>query len=489
MLTLRQEVKRKQNTHPPLPKTHWIVPAATVLLMLAMLPGLFLSSLQLITLAAGMLFVLFLPLWGQEEFDWFSPWNIVIYVSLVSIFFRSIYIVFDLPGRVTVSSYFLLGRSEEFLIFPAFVMLLSFSFLSLGYLIGPNKPAHFTVKIARSDQWRDSYLLLIVLALLIISLISLVTLLGRTGGLETLSAKRGVASAIQEYRIHGYLLLGARLSGIAAYLLLAGMLTKRTIWNWRLLLLGIAVAMALFLEVYMSSRGAAAFLLINMVAIAFYLRNKRLKILSVLITGITILALFQILTILRSSGGNLASLFTTSTSPFRVVDSLIVNRNLIDISKTAHIISAVPEKLPYQWGQTLVTWAFAWIPRSFWASKPIVNTGQILGPTVFGSSTAIGGGGVPPGLIAELFWNFSLPGVLVGSILLGYLLKVIGVTLQAYHLNRNVVLLYVTSFMTIGIGLLGSSVSQVIIGFLTNFVPMYLILHIVTLKTDPRGGS
>ena len=90
-----------------------------------------------------------------------------------------------------------------------------------------------------------------------------------------------------------------------------------------------------------------------------------------------------------------------------VLESIVLNRNQIELPKTAHIINAVPETLDFQYGKTLTRWLAAPIPREVWPDKPVIHPGPIIGNRIYGQRVA----GVPPGLIAELWWNFGWFGI------------------------------------------------------------------------------
>lgn len=460
-------------------------------LILAAVPGLFSPSCLLISLAACSLLVVTLPLLCQQRADWFSMWNFVLYVVLLGFFVRAVYITFDIPDSATIQRVFLLGQGKDFLLLPAGLILSALVSMTVGYVVGPLDARRVTLPGLRTGRWNEQRLVVVVVCLLVTSSLALSALVARTGsfGLENLSAKRFVARYVEDYYAHGYLRLAAGISELAAYLLMAKVVSGARARGREFVFLGVSVALVSFSAVYQSSRGTLAFVVIRMIAISYYLRGRKINLLSLVSGGILSLVLIQGLTYLR--GGRLLdeSLIRDSFNLVDALNSVVVNRNFLDVSKTAHIVAAVPDSLGYQWGRTLTLWAVSWVPRSMWRGKPITSIGQILGPAVFGGSTRIGGGGVPPGIVAELYWNFSVPGVILGCFLVGYLLRVIYAHFEASSWSRSMVLLYVVGFMNLGMSLLGGDVTRTVISVLASVVPLYAILYFITDRSSLTSGE
>jgi hypothetical protein len=144
---------------------------------------------------------------------------------------------------------------------------------------------------------------------------------------------------------------------------------------------------------------------------------------------------------------------------------MVLNDNFIDASKTAFIMEAIPDRLPYQWGKTYLLVFLAWIPREVWPGKPIVNIDNTIGQVVRGHNL-LGSAGLPPGQIAELYYNFSYPGILAGCFLIGVLLRKVDVLLGAYGRNPNVIACHTLNTMILGVSLFGSSFVPIVGGIL-----------------------
>ena len=66
---------------------------------------------------------------------------------------------------------------------------------------------------------------------------------------------------------------------------------------------------------------------------------------------------------------------------------------------------------------------FGWIPRALWVAKPL-SSGIIANTLFFPEAFVVDDtGSAPPTLIGELYWTSGLPGIIIGMIVMGILLK------------------------------------------------------------------
>ena len=171
----------------------------------------------------------------------------------------------------------------------------------------------------------------------------------------------------------------------------------------------------------------------------------------------------------------------TAVSP-ALLDKLILNRNCLEIGKTAHVMDAIPETLDYQYGRTIGNWFLAPIPREIWNSKPLISTGPIIGTKVYKQEIS----GVPPGFVGEMYWNFDIIGVIVGSLLLGWLLKYFHVTFSPVFTNSMTgMIFYVYGPMKLGYLVLGNSFGFGFVNTLISMATAYLVL--ICLKVNRFG--
>jgi len=196
--------------------------------------------------------------------------------------------------------------------------------------------------------------------------------------------------------------------------------------------------------------------------------------------AVTAIFLFIIVTLLRPAKSN-----SIETDKISVLDPFVFNRNLLDVSKTAHIINSTPEKIPFQRGATFLALIYAPIPRVLWPEKPAVSIGKDISHEVYGYSQK-NLAGIPPGMPAELYLNFGYPGILIGFFLTGILLKKLYNAFEFNGpINKNRIVLYVVIVVSITVTLFGSSINQAILAILQAYIPLYLALKYITKTQHP----
>jgi hypothetical protein len=190
------------------------------------------------------------------------------------------------------------------------------------------------------------------------------------------------------------------------------------------------------------------------------------------------------MTTLRQSTQHETRTSIVSVSFFEsVTDAFVYNRNFGDITTASHVINNVPKAVPYQNGGTLLRWAAAPIPRSWWPDKPIVNVGPIIGITIYGTAV----GGVPPGFVGDSYLNFGFLGVSIGSILLGWLLGSFEqVRSRITFTNPAVAILYGSVAFQFGIAAIGKGIGAAMYGGVAALVPV--VLSLMFVGGIQRGG-
>ena len=464
-------------------RTNYLVQIVLVLLLPIMFTGIIIPFYQYVALAACVMFVVTIPCIGLRKIDWFSIWNVLWYSTFVGVFLRSVYIFFDIPDAEVIQSTFLREQNKDFLLWPMLLVLCGITTMTIGYIslkVVPKRPAF---KIFRMDSWSEKRLLFSTVILLGISWIGMYLFVTKTAGaivLEKLSALRGVSSDLSDYNSYGYLRLMAQMSDLVCYISVAHMIIRREAWSKYMIFFVLSLLTSIAFNTFVSSRGSVLFLLINILAISYYLNGKKLNFFRLILVGLIALLLMKSLTILRHNAAFEES-FEKNSNLISFLDPFILATNMIDVSKTGHIVAAIPKLIDYQLGQTIVPILVAWIPRELWREKPVVNVDNIIGMVVF-DATAYGSGGVPAGIIAEMFLNFALPGVIIGCFIIGYMLKYVQLIFNAYSANRNIILIYVVSFMNLGLSFVGSSFNAVVIGTISSCLPLVIILSFITRK-------
>lgn len=186
----------------------------------------------------------------------------------------------------------------------------------------------------------------------------------------------------------------------------------RTVRFWWLVAL---FANASLLPFYASSRADIALMAASGLVIRLCLGRAEIKrSLLVVAVAATLVALVAI------SAFRTANAYKTdpSISPQEVFGTFVLTRTFADVPTGANIMMAVPGELPYMYGKTVSTWVLAPIPRSVWPDKPVISAGPAIGDAVFDQPQS----GVPPGIVAEGYWNFGVVGLLLLPFIGGALL-------------------------------------------------------------------
>jgi len=141
--------------------------------------------------------------------------------------------------------------------------------------------------------------------------------------------------------------------------------------------------------------------------------------------------------------------------------------------------------VPYEHGYTLIPLATAFIPRLIWPDKLDVQTGQLV-DKVF-HVTGTGEVYISPSHLGELYWNFGLPGALLGMLLLGMLLGWInGVCDMSTGASVTRLLILATTIYQTAVRFEGSVASEYAV-WIRSIVGI-LILHRLFAARGARPG-
>ena len=207
------------------------------------------------------------------------------------------------------------------------------------------------------------------------------------------------------------------------------------------------------------------------------LRHQRAPALRAFAIAGAALVAFGILGALRESTWE-GELDTTVITDFSFERSVNRARREADqrASMAAHVavVAKVPEQVPLLMGRTYLAAVFFFVPRRLWEDKPRgagpMTSAYIFGSQEFGSS-ALRGAGIPPGEVAEVYWNFYIPGVVVVFLLYGMFHRWVVRTYIAYDGAPAVAVLYVLTVLVLSLSTIA------IVDFLQMVVPALLILR------------
>lgn len=438
-----------------------------------------LSNFILITSCLILIIVSF-PIFNSKNNNIFSILPYLFYFLFLNVFLRNLYIIHDLPSKDYVRDVFLFSENLEFILFYQLIFLLSFSFFIFGYLIIPD--LKFSgASILKKLKWDDFRFNIIATLFLLISLSSLIYFIYTSNSnlfvitLENISGYRGVSEDLIDYNANGLSRILIQLSVVVFYLSFVrrNFINRSLLNNLFLISSGI---ISLFYFFYTQSRSGFIYLFINCFILNYFIGEKRISKKKIIILFLIVLCSFAFMTSLRKGNGyNLEQ--NLESSILAIFDPLVANNGGIDISKTGHIIKYVDSKESYKYGSSYIWIIQSFVPRSVWPSKP-PNIDTEVGFKIY-DANSYGTGAVPPGLIAESYWNFGYIGVVIVSLLCGIFLKKLTNYYNSKLNDIDTLIIYVICIMPIGLSLFGSSVSSTIVGILYYIVPFFVVFKFV----------
>ena len=313
-------------------------------------------------------------------------------------------------------------------LYTTIVMSISYILITFSIWIGKSQNSldyllHilYPVKFSQSK----SFNLLFALILVGISILLLNKLLGAVGGLFFLWLNMELRSILLQGS--GYVLTLFKFTSVVGFSLLAIVLYKR---NLKLLSV-VVVLTGCMLSGVLGSRGAIAhFFFVFLVACSFHISKIRLIhliqlrffLLAVVLISILIGGYALRTTKYFDNGLKWEALVSDSV---RIIEEQVVGR--FWRNERGMIAIDYFDNHSVFLGSTYLGVVFAPIPRSMWSDKPPVDSGKYalrmtnnepLNPPV--SSKKLGNEAMPPG-IWEAYWNFGLTGVIVLSLISGYI--------------------------------------------------------------------
>ena len=420
----------------------------------------------------------------QKNYDLFSTWSLAALSIVLGATIRGLYISIGYPDNETLDFLYFLGKPADDFFWPSLIFLAALVCLVLGYLFGPvrkNRPN--LKKYFHAVSTGRLYLLVAILST--ISLVATITYVSFTDGFDllNLSKKRTLISTLEladSHRTWQSLRTIASLAMLAHLLVLADALNTRSIDKaWKYALAIVLFLLAAFIPFYASSRGLVFIYAILSLAVTYYVK-QRLSGRLLLTIGIGGIVLFQAMSIMRTAESTtVIDAISKSEFNIEILDRLVLNRNDLDLAKTAHIINSVPGQLEFQYGKTIAVWLVAPIPREIWNSKPLISPGPIIGTQIYGNKRS----GVPPGFIGEMYWNFQVPGVLIGAVLLGWLMRWAHVRFRPEN-NRDIhdIVVYVYGPMQLGYLAIGTSVGYGLITTVVNTVLALVVVKFIKVR-------
>lgn len=196
------------------------------------------------------------------------------------------------------------------------------------------------------------------------------------------------------------------------------------------LLLTLSAMTAVVLYFTFGGKGLALTLL-GMPAMAFYEVKRRVPVKSVVVVVLLfVFIIFPVYNTFRTlnRGLDMSRRVDRTVEMTRKWDSskymdasfFAFLKRISIVTSIAAIVSDTGRWVDYRYGETLVLAPIALlIPRFLWPDKPNISIGQEFGETFRLKGEMDSETYVAPSMVGDLYWNFSVPGVVVGMWLIG----------------------------------------------------------------------
>jgi len=391
---------------------YFVCLVAGVTIPLLPLQGNFLLALTFaVVLCGGCALIAFIAMDNGSYL--FHPLWILLVSYVIGYLVRSFYIIFIDPGIMVGM---LPEEAPGYLTQALQVVIVGILCLCVGYKSTIGLSLAHKLPVFKHN-FSNKRVLLVTLFFYAIGIYSSFTILGYTGfgwQIESFTQKRQDASVI--------LLTFSRFTTLGVYMhLVYNFSLKRfSIISWLLWLCG-AIFVAFF-AIYSSSRTNLLGLIIVNLILIHHLFHK-LKLLNVTLIFTSIILLSSAIVGIRNTRSNV---YTTLLENLRItttIQNIVASRDLADITTVAHIVRYIEETGDLRLGETFTNLLTRFIPRALWPNKPL-NVGVEVSDLFY--DEALGrrnDTGVPPSIIAELFWNFHIAGVIFGMILFGTIIR------------------------------------------------------------------
>ncbi|UHD15464.1 hypothetical protein [Thiocapsa bogorovii] len=360
------------------------------------------SAAMLTWTGIALLLVVAIPAFRSSPYEAFQPLTFILLSVMIGVTLK-IPLVF-LSQDDELLYHLLLGYSPDILFRGLFVMIIGLSMLTIGYLIRIKPIATTRLRFFSSQISGNTWFLLIGLLILTVSVFAIIEFVKNfdfslaDADVAELSAKRFQTVEGGEYRTaYGYLRWAVSLTPLLFTIAYAFYLQSVNISKQIFAVVAFLAAMVTVgFAVFTSSRSEVADLAIMAIILIYYLK-KSVPLKQVITYLLLAFLILSLITVLRSTR-SIESIESLSLSE-SLITMTVGGRHFIDLGKTSLIIESVPDRIPYQYGTTMVSWIVAPIPRVLWPDKPALGGGKLVGKEIYGLEEA--------GVSYARFWCMS----------------------------------------------------------------------------------
>lgn len=197
------------------------------------------------------------------------------------------------------------------------------------------------------------------------------------------------------------------------------------------LLLGAMSAMAAVVLYFTFGSKGMAFILLGLPAMAFYEVRRKLPMKSILVVVLLfVFLIFPMYNTFRRVDRSLATTrrvdrtfemaSTWNSNAYLDASVFAFLKRVAILTSVAAVVSDTGRWVDYRYGDTLILAPIGlFIPRFLWEDKPEISIGREFGETFRLTNSMDRETYVAPSLIGDFYWNFALPGVVIGMWLMG----------------------------------------------------------------------
>lgn len=427
-----------------------------------------------------------IPWMMQPRWDWTSPWAMIMLSVFLGSTCTGMLVSIGWPDPDAIDATFRMGERPEYFFTPCLIFLGGLAALSFGYFLpGPTATRASSSRPTSGSGLNTKVLYPLLFFLLIVSLWATKEWIINTGGIGgALSSKRTLVMDMQkDFNQHGPLLELVKFAQFGFFILLGHIAyQRRTPSPGEIALLGALFVAAAAVPFFGSRRQPIMWLFLG--ALVILQRSPRRF--SAFQCGMVLacaLAAFQFMTLIRGKDA-VSDAVDKGVDVGKIAQSVILNQNMADLTKTSHVINEVGGELEQKYGKTFLLWFLTPVPRSVWPEKPIIQEYCLeVGADIYGMRFS----GIPPGFVAEMYWNFRLPGVLIGGLLFGYFLRWLS---DNFGIGRDTtlaaVLIHAVGPMRMGFDAVGHSLGY---GFFVSSLNTAVMLVLLQALKQPHHAK
>ena len=431
----------------------------------------------------------------EKETDLFSPLYMVLYLLVIGVVLKTIYlIIFDDGFSQTIS---LDARPYEILIQGNYATILGCLSLLAGYLI-PLRKSRIPLRgghpsLARRTPFgiepvgsflnvnnKNVTFVLLFVAFFSVALFSVFfyemdlgreIMRGKILVKRTHEASVGVSARGSSL---GYLRWGAQtIPQVAVLVILAfSYATRKPLNSLHKILVVFLAALSFAIPLLTSARLEMVYFVLMLLMVRHYYKQK-ISVSRLILLGVAIMTVVAVL-------GQLRHLQTARQTDATLVDAssffkkTLGGNYFMDIGKTSVIVDSVPREVDYLSGKSLTYVFVAPIPRTLWPEKPAVRVSKFVGSTVYHRGDE---SGIPPGFIGEMYLNFGYTGIIAGMFVLGIILKLIYQRMNLNPSSHFSLLWYVILSVILTLTLLSGDLTVAVSQALRYGLPLFLFSY------------